>query len=64
MPSIEIVNAPLKMKTNDRFLLVLGTLEVKKLKPRNPKRPTKYVGKRKRTAVVLTVANGRGQRRA
>ncbi len=56
-------------KNGDRVLLVFGRispydLEVKDLKKRNPKRPYRYVGRRKRTAVVLTVAKGRGQRKA
>lgn len=58
-------NAPPKNGT--RLLLLFGrikrtSIELKKLNPR--KRRDLYLGRRNRTAVILTVAKGRGQRRA
>lgn len=57
------------VKNGTRMLLVFGRIDVNKheidikmLKRR--KRRDLYPGRRNRTAVILTVAKGRGQRRA
>lgn len=57
------------VKHGTRMLLVFGRIDVNKheidikmLKRR--KRRERFVGRRNRTAVILTVAKGRGQRRA
>lgn len=57
------------VKNGTRMLLVFGRIDVNKheidikmLKRR--KRRDLYIGRRNRTAVILTVAKGRGQRRA
>lgn len=64
MPTIALDGKPSEMKSGQRFNLNLKTLKADTLKRRNHKRPVKYVGRRKRTGIILTLANGRGQRRA